>query len=214
MLEADSVTLTFGGRPILSGAYLSCRRGEIVGLLGRNGSGKSSLLKIIFGSLGADFKHLRIDGTIVPQGYRSGQLAYLPQGHFLPPFLRVGELLNELDVPARERIVSAGVLERLVRSPVRDLSGGELRFLECCWVLFRPVPFILLDEPFTGLAPVYVELLQQLITEQGKEKGIILTDHQYRSLLESSNRIVLLHNNSVYAIRDERDLVTHSYLPG
>lgn len=68
MLEIDSVELDFWGKSILAGCYINCKPGEIVGLLGRNGSGKSCLLKIIFGSLNANFKHLRIDGKLIKEG--------------------------------------------------------------------------------------------------------------------------------------------------
>ena len=88
MLEIDSVTLNFGNRSILSGCYLNSKSGEVVGLLGRNGSGKSSLLKIIFGSLKADFMHLRIDGKIISRGFTGKNIGYLPQQGFLPLFTK------------------------------------------------------------------------------------------------------------------------------
>lgn len=212
MLEADSVSLSFGSKDILSGCYLSCKIGEIVGLLGRNGCGKSSILKVIFGVLKPQFKHIQVQEKIVSRPFLRGQVALLPQNRFMPPFLRVKGIINECN-PA---FLSKDIMVKY--SPLLDhktsqLSGGERRFLECLWVLSRPADYILLDEPFSEIAPYQVEVLQDIIRELGKTKGIILTDHMYQPLLEVSNRIVLLHNHAAYNIREEEDLVLYQYIP-
>lgn len=212
MLEIDSVTLNFSDKSILSGCYLNCKPGEIVGLLGRNGSGKSCLLKIIFGALQADFMHLRIGGKILKQGFKSGNVAYLPQESFLPPFLKIRQVLKGLTCQ-KDLILENEIIKNIIGLEVRELSGGELRMIECIWVLNHPASYILLDEPFSGISPVQIEFLQQLIIETGKAKGIILTDHIYRPLMQVSNRIVLLHNKSVYNIIDESDLIRYNYIP-
>lgn len=84
--------------------------------------------------------------------------------------------------------------------------------LECIWILSRSASYILLDEPFSGIAPVQVEFLQRLIKQVGKVKGVVLTDHIYRPLMDVSDRIVLLHNNAVYNIHDESDLIRYQYI--
>lgn len=212
MLEIDSVTLNFSDKSILSGCYLYCKTGEIVGLLGRNGSGKSCLLRIIFGSLQADFMHLRIEGKILKQGFKSGNVAYLPQESFLPPFLKIKRILKEVKFQ-KAFILENELIKKIIELEVRDLSGGELRMIECIWILNHPASYILLDEPFSGISPVQIEFLQQLIIETGKVKGVILTDHIYRPLMQVSNRIVLLHNKSIYNIIDESDLIRYNYIP-
>ncbi|MGN6179438.1 MAG: ATP-binding cassette domain-containing protein [Mucilaginibacter sp.] len=88
-LKADSVMLEFGGRKILQDIWLECNTGEIIGLLGRNGCGKSSLLKIIFGSLKSQYKYVSIDGQYIIKGYRDQRIAYLPQHSFLPKGIRI-----------------------------------------------------------------------------------------------------------------------------
>nr|WP_242695814.1 ABC transporter ATP-binding protein [Pedobacter sp. SYSU D00873] len=210
-MAIDSVTLRFGNTDILAGCYLSANKGEVVGLLGRNGSGKSSLLKIIFGSLKADYSHLRIDDKIITSAYRSRKVTYLPQDPFLPPFLHINTLFQTglEDIP--EEIVK--LLEVLRDKKVAELSGGELRIVELLWILQQPAEYILLDEPFSGVAPVMVEILQKLIRHSGKEKCVILTDHLYKALLPISDRVLLLCNKSIYSIKDESDLAFYGYIP-
>ncbi|NEU09466.1 ATP-binding cassette domain-containing protein [Flavihumibacter sp. R14] len=213
MLEIDSVSLIFWGHSVLSGCYLNCAKGEIVGLLGRNGSGKSSLLKIIFGSLKADFKHLRIGGRIIPTGYLTGQIAYLPQQHFMLPFLKVSEIIETFSPFIKEHLLAEEILTISMESRLNDLSNGQQRFLECLWILSRDAKYILLDEPFSAIAPIQIEFLQKMIVETGRDKAVILTDHIYRPLLAVSSRVVLLHNNAVYNIKSADDLVIYNYIP-
>jgi len=212
MLEADSVALAFGSKGILSGCYICCKLGEVVGLLGRNGCGKSSLLKVIFGTLNPQFKHITLEGKIISHSYLGGKMAYLPQDNFMPRFLRVKDVLSECN----HAFITTEISQKyagLLKTKLTDVSGGERRFLECLWVLSRPADYILLDEPFSEIAPYQVEILQDIIRDLGKIKGIILTDHMYQPLMEVSNRIVLMHNNSVYNIKEESDLVLYQYIP-
>lgn len=212
MLEIDSVTFSYGNRSILSGCYISCKPGEIVGMLGRNGSGKSTLLKIIFGSLKADFMHLRINSKIVTIGFSKRDIAYLPQENFLPPFYKVRGLIKDI-WPQLVTDEIRHYISKISETEYRDLSGGEQKFLECLWILSRPATYVLLDEPFSGISPLQIELLQQAIRISAQKKGIILTDHLYTPLFEISSRIVLLHNKAMYKIEDEQDLITYNYLP-
>ena len=212
MLEIDSVELNFGVRRILCGCYINCKPGEVVGLLGRNGSGKSCLLKIIFGILRANHKHLVVDGNIVYKGYKSGLIAYLPQNHFIAPFIKVKDVLKKA-ILNQPFILDNIVIQQILDQKTGDLSSGELRLVECIWILNHKAPYILLDEPFSGLSPLIIEFLQFIIKKTGERKGIIFTDHNYRCLVQISNRVVLLHNNSIYKIKNERDLAIYNYIP-
>ena len=213
MLEADSISLTFGSHAILSGCYLSCEPKEIVGLLGRNGSGKSSLLKIIFGSLNADFKHIRLNGKVITKKvYKTNLVGYLPQDSFLPNFFKTDDILKDFETITNLHI-NLELSKSIRNKKIGELSGGELRLTELIWLLKLNTPYLLLDEPFSGLSPIFVEIIQQLIKDAATCRGIILTDHLYRSLIEISGRIVLLHNNAVYSIKEEADLIRYQYVP-
>src|SRR6187455_258783 len=94
-LHVDSVCKSFGTRQVLHDIFISCKPGEIIGLFGRNGCGKTTLLKIIFGSLRAENKFIKVNGRIV-QTLRENQnnIAYLPQKNFLPGHLQVKKIFD------------------------------------------------------------------------------------------------------------------------
>lgn len=207
MLTIDSVQLEFDGREVISGCYFSLEIGEIVGLLGRNGSGKSSLLKIIFGSLKGQYSHLRINDIMVKKGFLTKEIAYLPQDHFLPSFLKVSELIEMKD----DIIIE--IFKPILDKRLNEISTGTLRFLECLWILNSSAKYILLDEPFSGLSPILIEELQKMILLKKPSKGIVLTDHIYKSLLQVSDRVVLMHNKSLYTIRNLEELAFYKYIP-
>jgi ABC-type multidrug transport system ATPase subunit len=97
MLElfVDSIQKSFGLQSILTDVFISCKPGEIVGLLGRNGTGKSTLMKIIFGSAEAENKFIRIDGeNNTHMGDRRDKVTYLPQDNFLPSHLKIKTVID------------------------------------------------------------------------------------------------------------------------
>lgn len=212
MLEIDSVSIKYDSRDILSGCYLNLEQGEVIGLLGRNGTGKSTLLKIIFGSVKADFMHMRLHGKICSSGYRNRDIAYLPQQPFIPGILRIADITKKLS-PELRNDSTLSYFDRLNNIRLNEMSRGELKFLECLWVMSLPAKYILLDEPFSGISPIQIALIQEAIKTVSKQKGILLTDHLYNPLIEISDRILLLHNNAIYPIDSEEELIRYHYIP-
>ena len=100
---------------------------------------------------------------------------------------------------------------RTISGQVRELSSGEVRIAGIWLVLCSPAPFCILDEPFSFLAPVAVERIQDLIRRQKSSKGIILSDHNYTALLEVSDEVLLLSDGYVHQVRDRSDLVRYGY---
>jgi lipopolysaccharide export system ATP-binding protein len=88
-LKVDSVELEFSGRKVLQSIFLNCKQGEVVGLLGRNGCGKSSLLKVIFGTLTPSHKYVTINDQFIRKGYLNNRIAYLPQHNYLPAGIKI-----------------------------------------------------------------------------------------------------------------------------
>ena len=193
VLEADSMWLEYSGLKILQSIYIKVQTGQVVGLLGRNGTGKSSLLRMIFGTLRGQSQSVRVDRQYVEYPYQQqGLLRYLPQHHFIPPQLRVRQVCELYGVPVEEVCRYFPKLRAQEREKMANLSGGGARLVETLLILLSPVPFVLLDEPFTHLAPVTVDLLKEVIQEQKKHKGILVSDHAYTHVLDLSDEVYLI----------------------
>ena len=93
------------------------------------------------------------------------------------------------------------------------LSGGEKKIVEVLLILYSDSKFILLDEPFNALSPKMIVEIQRMIKEQSKQKGIILSDHLYKEVLEVSDEIYLLSDSYLRQIKDLKELQRHGYLP-
>jgi ABC-type multidrug transport system ATPase subunit len=214
-LKVDSVQLSFNDRKILQDVFMECKLGEIVGLLGRNGSGKSSLLKIIFGSLTPSYKYVSIGDEYIYDGYRHGRIAYLPQHNYLPYGIKISSLAKILiDEAFWDEFTKQEIFEKHQHKTAGQLSGGELRMLETLMIVYNKADFILLDEPFTHISPVQTEFFKLIIKDCAKRKGIIITDHQYYNVLDVSDRIIILENGCTKPVNHVDELITYRYISG
>jgi lipopolysaccharide export system ATP-binding protein len=217
-LKVDSVQLEFDYRKILQDVWLHCTQGEVIGLLGRNGCGKSSLLRIIFGSLNPAYKHVSIDGDFIKKGYHKQRIAYLPQHPYLPDGIKINDLAKMLvDERLWDDFAAYPIYKNNEHKKINELSGGERRQLEMLMIVHNKSDFILLDEPFTHISPIQAEEFKLTIRKCAKIKGIILTDHQYRNILDVSDKIILLHDGTTKHITSHEELITYNYinsLPG
>ncbi len=212
MLKVDSVELSYNGRKVLQDIYLDCKPNEVVGLLGRNGCGKSSFLKIIFGSLNPSFKHISINDKTIGKGYRH-KIGYLPQDHYLPgtsPIFKLAKLL--VDPKVWDEFAEETIYQKYFQKKPNQLSGGEIRKLETLMILYSKADYVLLDEPFIHLSPIQAEEFKEIIRKRSQQKGIIVTDHQYQNILDISDKIVLLHNGCTKHIKDKDELITFGYI--
>jgi lipopolysaccharide export system ATP-binding protein len=215
LLEVDSIRKEFGTNQVLTDISLRCQDGDIIGLLGRNGSGKSTLLKIIFGTLYTDHKFIRINGLILSQPFKKTHtIAYLSQDNFLPETLTVMQVVKIYsDGIVRKEFFEDEVLSKVLETRIRNLSGGESRYLEVKLLLSLNTHFVLLDEPFNGISPIHTELIKKLITEKSQKKGIILTDHDYRNVLDVANKYYLLFDGGLKRVKTKQDLIDWGYIP-
>ena len=164
LLEAESIQLAFDGRTILSDIYLKLETEKITGLLGRNGAGKSCLLKIIFGTLDSE-KSVRFDNQSQPFAFQQPYLIkYLPQFNFIPKRLSLKSVFEdfEQDYSIFENRFPEFNSKHL--SSIGSLSGGERRLIELYVILKSKAQFALLDEPFTHLSPLQIEKAQKLLS--------------------------------------------------
>ncbi|NEM99522.1 ATP-binding cassette domain-containing protein [Pontibacter burrus] len=215
-LEADSIIYNIANRQLLTDIYLSCETGEIVGLLGRNGSGKSTLLRIIFGTQPTANKHIRVNGTAYQAPYKHRNLvAYLPQHSFLPDNLRLHKIIElYFQEPDKRKAIQEHERTKPHLNKFPDeLSKGELRYFELLLLLQKDVKFLLLDEPFSGIEPIYTDRILELLEEHLSTKGFIITDHNYSTVVRISDRVVLLTDGACRSINNPEELVEYGYVP-
>jgi ABC-type multidrug transport system ATPase subunit len=188
--------------------------GDIIGLLGRNGCGKSTLLRIIFGTLEAESKFIRINNVVYDSAFKNKNIKLLPQNDFLPKNLKV---LNVIKLYCRktciDSIINDKIIQRIYKTKINNISGGELRYLEIKLLFNIESDFILLDEPFNGVSPVLIEEIKKAIIAKSKTTGIILTDHDYRNVLSVANKIYLMKNGSIKELKTKDELKEYSYIP-
>ena len=214
-LHIDSLTKSFNGKTTLRDIYLGCETGKITGILGRNGTGKSTLLKIIFGTIKGDHQYIRVDDKILQNQWdRKNKIAYLPQHFFLPKGIKIKNLIPIFcNKENSEKLTELDLIKPLLNETSRNLSGGEKKIIEALLIIFSASKFILLDEPFNGLSPKMTHEMQKLIKEQSKEKGIIISDHRYQEVLDISDEIYLLSDSHLKPIKDLKELQRYNYLP-
>jgi len=178
ILELDNVELYFKSKPILNSIYLRAESGHITTILGRNGSGKSSLLKIIFGDLKPKYKLLKLDGKVILKPlYTLGTIKYLPEHTFMPEGIKLETAFNKFQV--KWEGFNSAFPDFIPESKVKfkTLSTGEKRLIEAYITLKSPGDICLLDEPFKSLGPIAVQGLKSIIQKEKQNKLIITADH-------------------------------------
>lgn len=212
-LEFDGIELSYGTQRVLSGIYMKCSVGEVVGILGRNGSGKSSLFKVVFGSQSAEHRSIRLNGKPLPDDFiKQRIIGYLPQGELVPPHVTIAKAFDLYGIKHEDVLSYFPDLNDQLTLKPSELSGGFRRVVELVLILKSRSRFCLLDEPFSGVMPVHVETVKRLLVEAKAEKGIILTDHLYRSVMSVAERLYILSNGCTYPVRSHEDLISRGYL--
>ncbi|GAB3525347.1 ATP-binding cassette domain-containing protein [Emticicia fontis] len=213
LLEADSVYLEYNTRTILSDVYVKAETGKVTGFLGRNGCGKSSLMRIIFGSLRGNFQSVRLN-----KQYQASLLTmpdairYLPQKTFIPKRLSIQVICHLFKVSFNDIVNEFPIIEKYQYQKLSSLSGGEIRLFEAIVVLLSEVKFVILDEPFSHIMPLHVEKLKEIINREKHKKGIIITDHLYKHIMEVSDDLYLIRDGKTFKIHTHDDLIRHGYI--
>ncbi|TYA92095.1 ATP-binding cassette domain-containing protein [Seonamhaeicola marinus] len=213
ILEADSIELYFKNKAILNGVYLKGETGKITGILGRNGSGKSCLLRIIFGDLKPKYKLIRLDSKpILKALFTTKKVHYLPQYNFISKSLRLKTVFQLFEVNWFDFIIEFESFSIYRSTKFGDLSGGERRIVEIYLILKAPGQIILLDEPFNGVAPIHIEKIKDLINREKNQKIIILTDHRYSEVIDVCDNLYLIRNGCTKLVDNLKELEDYNYL--
>jgi ABC-type cobalamin/Fe3+-siderophores transport system ATPase subunit len=211
-LEADSMQFGIEGRRILSDIYLKCETGKIVGLLGRNGQGKSCLMKIIYGSLKCE-RSVRIDNLSQRQRYyRPDILLFLPQFNFIPKSLSLKKIFHQFELNYSNFEVLFPEFKGRYNTAINDLSGGERRIIELYMIVRSKTYFVMLDEPFTHLNPLQIEKVKEILLEEKQNKGLLVTDHMFRHVADISDNLCLLKNGKTHLTTNIDDIETLGYV--
>lgn len=211
-LLAKDIVKSFSKRIVVDKVSLTVNSGEIVGLLGPNGAGKTTSFYMIVGLIKKDSGKIYLnkeDISDVPM-YRRARMgiSYLPQEASVFRKLTVKEnimlVLENMKLTNRERLKKAYILMedlgilKLAKSKAYTLSGGERRRVEIARALATDPKFILLDEPFSGIDPIAVADIQEIIKKLIKKNiGVLITDHNVRETLGICNRAYIMGEGKV-----------------
>ncbi|MFN3993273.1 MAG: LPS export ABC transporter ATP-binding protein [Tabrizicola flagellatus] len=211
-LQIRSLRKSYKKRPVIRDVSMDLRRGEVVALLGPNGSGKTTCFYAIAGLVMPEGGQVLIDGkdvTALPM-YRRARLGigYLPQEVSIfrglsaeDNILAVLEIVQPDRHKRRERLeelLSEFSITHLRRTPALALSGGERRRVEIARCLAADPKYLLLDEPFAGVDPIAVGEIRHLVHDlKARGIGVLITDHNVRETLEIVDRAYILHDGKV-----------------
>lgn len=212
-LEADSILLEIGARKILSDIYLKCETGKITGLLGRNGQGKSCLMNVLFGNLKARHKSIRLDTQPI-KNIDSSILTYLPQANFIPKSSTIKQVFYFFNLDFDHFTDRFPDFKMKFDFKFLNLSTGQRRLVEIYALIMCRSKFTLLDEPFSNLSPITVELVKDLIITEKSNKGFLITDHLYAHIIEISDAIYLLAEGKTRLVSDLDEMKSLGYING
>jgi len=215
VLRTEAIGKSYGEREVVRGVNLEISQGEVVGLLGPNGAGKTTSFYIIVGLVRPDAGRVLVDGvdiTRMPMYLRARQhgISYLPQEPSVFRKLTVEENIlavlegRELNYSLRktrtERLLEQLNLGHVRRTQGYALSGGERRRVEIARCLAIEPAFILLDEPFSGIDPIAVLDLQEIIFAlKASGIGVLITDHNVRETLSVTDRAYIINEGQIFA---------------
>ena len=221
-LKIESLRKSYRKRLVISDVSMHLHRGEVVALLGPNGSGKTTCFYSIAGLVTPEGGRVSIDGrdvTRLPM-YRRSRLGigYLPQETSIFRGMNVEDnilAVLELSVKDRDRrferleeLLNEFSIEHLRRSPALALSGGQRRRVEIARSLAANPKYLLLDEPFAGVDPIAVGEIRNLVSDLKKRGlGVLITDHNVRETLDIVDRAYILHDGMVLRSGTTQEIV-------
>lgn len=216
IFKLHNANISFGNKEILKQVSFSIETGEILGMFGRNGSGKSTLLKMIYGTLQKGSINSSLNETIFnpSENISKRQIAYLPQDSCLPKNVKVRDLIPIYfsEGHFQDKVFYDPYVASYSSQKVGELSMGQVRYLEVLLLANLDHPFLMLDEPFSMIEPLYKIQIKKILEEIKSRKGIIITDHYYKDVLEISTRNILIKDGKSDIINSLEDLREQGYL--
>jgi len=214
-LSVNDLTHNYGERKIFEGAGISFTEGEITGIIGGNGSGKSTLFKILIGAVKADKVKINLNGQVVIDTTTlHNQIGYCTQEIFLPKTMLVRDLIFSYfdDGDIQNKIFYSPGIYHLEKKRVYQLSQGERRYVQILLVLNLDKRFLIFDEPFSMVAPLFRESLKEKLLDCKKDKAIIITDHYYQDVFDMADRIYTIYDHKFADGVEAQNLIDQNYL--
>lgn len=225
VLNVSGLVKNYGRRRVVDGVSFDVQKGEIVGLLGPNGAGKTTSFRMTCGMVEPDAGHVElneIDVTNWPMFRRAkdGGMGYLAQESSVFRKLSVEQnllgMMEMLGVDRKTRkarcndLLEQFNITHIRKSKASSLSGGERRRLEIARCLVSDPQIILLDEPFTGIDPVTIDGIQNIVRDL-RDQGIsiLITDHQVRETLEITDRSYVIRKGRVLCHGNPSEVINH-----
>ncbi|MFH2144731.1 MAG: LPS export ABC transporter ATP-binding protein [Candidatus Omnitrophota bacterium] len=224
LLKTENLSKSYRKKKIVDAVSIYIQKGEVVGLLGPNGAGKTTTFYMIVGLISPDKGKIFFDNkdiTKMPMYKRARcGLGYLSQEPSIFRKLTVEEnilaVLETLHLGKKEMHRRLAMrleelkLTALAANPAYTLSGGERRRLEITRCLVTNPSFILLDEPFSGVDPIAVFEVQQMIADlKNKGLGILLTDHNVRETLSITDRSYIMTEGKIFISGNAQELINN-----
>ena len=216
VFQLHNISKSFGKKQILNEVSFILRTGEILGIFGRNGCGKSTLLKMIFGTEKSDSINISIEGkTFRPsKNIENRQIAYLPQHPFLPKNIKVRDVIPIYfqEEKKQDALFYDTLIAKITAKKIGELSMGQLRYFEILLVGSLDHPFLMLDEPFSMIEPLYKIEIKNFLNKIKRQKGIIITDHYYEDVLEITSKNIIIKDGRSQNIQNKEELRAFEYL--
>jgi lipopolysaccharide export system ATP-binding protein len=224
-LIAQGLVKRFRSRLVVDHLSVDIQRGEVVGLLGPNGAGKTTSFYMIVGLLQPEGGRIYLEGediTDLPMYKRCRRgLGYLPQESSVFRKLTVAEnllaILETLSLSMDERmsrlrdLLAELELTPLAHHKAYTLSGGERRRLEITRALVTSPRYLLLDEPFTGIDPIAIGDIQEIVGRlRDRGIGVLITDHNVRETLAITDRAYIVHHGRILAAGTATELTSNA----
>ncbi|GAB4155184.1 MAG: ABC transporter ATP-binding protein [Winogradskyella sp.] len=205
MVEITDLYKKFGKNDVLNGINLSIKEGGIFAVLGPNGSGKTTIIKTILGMVIPDKGSIKVfDANIKNNSDYRHKIDYLPQIANFPSNLKVNELIKMIKdlrgkTDADQNLIETFKLEPFLNKKLGTLSGGTKQKVNIVLTFMFNSPIIILDEPTTGLDPISLIRLKELIQkEKAKGKTILITSHIMSFVEEVADNIVFILEGKIY----------------
>jgi ABC-type multidrug transport system ATPase subunit len=216
VFQLHNVSKSFGKKEIINDVSFTLKTGEILGIFGRNGCGKSTLLKMIFGTEKSDSINISIEGKafLPSKNIQNQQVAYLPQHPFLPKNLKVRDVIPIYfqEEKKQDAVFYDALIAKIAEKKVGELSMGQLRYFEVLLIGNLEHLFLMLDEPFSMIEPLYKVHIKEFLNRLKEKKGIIITDHYYEDVLDITSQNIIIKDGKSQNIKTKEELTQFQYL--